>query len=238
MTQIRIQYLLFLVSILLYACNHKQDSASITPSPKPIKEIEAKTNQRIYPAQDLLALYDSVPAFPLEVSTSIGDEDPESAAFLYKGKEIPRALSIVFDSLLYSREDRPYKDEVIEHTEIYATKKFYISPTTVALLTRVPGDYWSSKMMLFHFDLPTGTVTQKYEIAETWGDAGDSYIKKSIISKTKNNQHRITIEVGECHPLDENLENFSCVDSLLEGTISEQKIAFSKRKRVKETSDK
>ncbi|RNI33050.1 hypothetical protein EFA69_01100 [Rufibacter immobilis] len=238
MTQIKIQYLLFLVSLLLYSCNQKEASASITPSPKPGKETKAKTIQKIYSAQDLLALYDSVPAFPLEVSTTIGDEDPESAAFLYKGKEIPRALSIMFDSLLYSREDRPYKGEVIEHTEIYATKRFHISPTTVALLTRVPGDYWSSKMMLFHFDLPTGTVTQKYEIAETWGDAGDSYIKKSIISKTKNNQHRISIEVSECHPLDENLKNFSCVDSLLEGTISEQKIAFYKRKRLKVSNGK
>ncbi|WP_192823298.1 hypothetical protein [Rufibacter sp. LB8] len=126
----------------------------------------------------------------------------------------------------------------MEHTQVFATKMFQISPTSVALLTRVPGFYWSSKLMLFHFNVTTNRPTHAYELADTWGDAGNSYLRESVITKTQNNTYQIKITSGECNPIDGPLSKRHCVDSLLKGTITNQAIAFNKRLKVKDTIEK
>jgi hypothetical protein len=179
--------------------------------------------------EKFLALYEPLDTFPVKVSTKIGEwEGPESERFLWKGRHLPEKYWFLFDSLV--RVENNFTGETF-----YANKRFRVNDQTQALLTRVPGQYWSSQIYLFLLDTASFRITRAYRLAESWGDAGDSFYLESEIHQTHPEQFRLESHQGECHPLDEDYRLFRCNDTLTICLLRENKFKILARKPFRKT---
>ena len=193
------------------ASNSKNSALSIS------EQTVFKTQTQV---NTFLTLYAPADTFPINISTKVGEwEGPESVNFKWWGKIIPSSFWRVF----YSRV--PFKPLATD-PPFYATKRFRVNDSTVALLTRVPGAYWSSQVYLFLFDTRVNTITTSLRVAEAWADTGDSFYLESRIEKLQNYKFRIVLNQGECHPLDENYEQFACTDSVKTYVLTDQKFSL------------
>lgn len=176
--------------------------------------------------QALLALYTPTDSFPLFISTKAGEwEGPESPNFKWQGQEIPLPLCSLFDSLIHYNKQA-------ETSGLFATCKFRVDSTTVALLTRVPGDYWSGKIYLFLLDINRYTITSSLLVAEAWANAGNSFYIESQLNKSGNHYFRVNISQRECFPVDENFEKFTCTDSIKTALVRNQKVKIITKKKL------
>ncbi|HEX7413357.1 MAG TPA: hypothetical protein VF411_04865, partial [Bacteroidia bacterium] len=66
-----------------------------------------------------------------------------------------------------------------------ACYKFPIDKSHIALITRIPGEYVSSKITLLVFDIDKDSIIKSLNLADTWGDAGESFVYNSCIFKDK-----------------------------------------------------
>jgi hypothetical protein len=178
--------------------------------------------------KSFLALYSPQDTFPVEVSTKIGEwEGPQSKKFRWKGVPLPEKYWVLFDSLI----------QVQDHDTgetFYANKRFRVNDRIQALLTRVPGRYWSSQIYLFLLDTASFRITRAYRLAESWADAGDSFYLESVIRQGRANQFQLESRQGECHPQDENYKKFTCTDTLTVGLLQDNTIKIISRKpRIK-----
>jgi hypothetical protein len=114
----------------------------------------------------------------------------------------------------------------------YANKRFRVSDRTQALLTRVPGQYWSSQIYLFLLDTASFRITHAHRLAESWADAGDSFYLESEIHQTRPGEFRLESRQAECHPLDANYRRFKCTDTLTVGLLRENQISILAKKPV------
>ena len=62
----------------------------------------------------------------------------------------------------------------------YGCYKFNLSSDTIALIIRCPSEYWESSLKLFLFNKETLLTSDWIELAQIWGDAGDSEKKFPI----------------------------------------------------------
>ena len=174
-----------------------------------LNSLTGKNNRFTNPEQvnTFLNLYESAENFPLQISTKTGEwEGPAAVNFYWRGTVIPTTFWPVFDSLVTY-------DRLSEDPLFFSTKRFWVNKTTLALLTRVPGEYWPSQIYLFLFDIKTYKIIQSLRIAEAWADMGDSFYLESSIEKEKENSFRISLNQHECHPIDEKYEQFTCTES-------------------------
>ena len=123
---------------------------------------------------------------------------------------------------------------------LFACYKFSISKDKIGLIVRAPAMYVSSSIKLFIYDLNTNKLTESLELAENWGDAGDSMIKTSWLYTDKNKINAF-MWISEGH--DNSVENesdstitLSDKYSLLEihpkiDTLSEDSLSLEKRFR-------
>ena len=119
--------------------------------------------------KSFLALFAPQDTFPVEVSTKIGEwEGSQSKKFRWKGVPLPEKYWVLFDSLIQVQDHNTGET-------YYANTRFRVNDQTQALLTRVPGRYWSSQIYLFLLDTASFRVTQAYRLAESWAYAGDSF---------------------------------------------------------------
>jgi hypothetical protein len=177
--------------------------------------------------KNFLALFAPQDTFPLKVSTKVGEwEGPQSEKFLWKGRPLPEKYWFLFDSLLQVKHN--FSGETF-----YANKRFRVSGRTQALLTRVPGQYWSSQIYLLLLDTVSFRVTRAYRLAESWGDAGDSFYLESVIHQTRPGEFRLESQQGECHPLDADYRRFKCTDTLTVGLLQENQIKIISRKPMR-----
>jgi len=197
-----------------------------------LNSLTGKNNGFTNPEQvnTFLNLYAPAENFPLHLSTKAGEwEGPESVNFYWRGTVIPTTFWSVFDSLV--TYDRLSEDHLF-----FSTKKFWVNSTTLALLTRVPGEYWPSQIYLFLFDAKTNKITQSLRIAEAWADMGDSFYLESSIEKEKENSFRINLNEHECHPVDEKYEQFTCTESQKVYLLQNQEFKLISATDVKKSS--
>jgi hypothetical protein len=179
--------------------------------------------------ESFLALYEPLDTFPVPVSTKIGEwEGPHSEKFLWKGRPLPEKYWILFDTLVHVENN--YTGETF-----YANKKFRVDDHTLALLTRVPGQYWSSQIYLFLLDTVRFRVTHAYRLAESWADAGDSFYLESVIHQLGPGRFRLESRQGECHPLDADYRKFKCTDTLTVCLLRDKQFKIITRKAVRKT---
>jgi hypothetical protein len=185
-----------------------------------------------------LALYESLDTFPVKVSTKIGEwEGPESARFHWRGRPVPEKYWFLFDSLIQVTTNATATGETLSalNETFYANKRFRVDDRTQALLTRVPGQYWSSQIYLFLLDTASFRITRAYRLAESWGDAGDSFYLESEIHQNQPEQFRLESRQGECHPLDEDYRHFQCSDTLTVCLLRENQFQIIMKKPVRKT---
>lgn len=189
--------------ILLFACSKQNEQSTID------EKDSAKTERSEYPKENLqdklIALYSPYVKFPLKLSTLNGQDNPEASDFEFRGNKIPRNLEFYFKSTPWYWEGMDYS--------FYAVYQFEVNKNILALITRSPGEYWESKLVIFLFDTKQDKIIKGLEVAETFGDAGDVFTLEAILKK-ENNNFKIEINQEECHPINEDLDNIECVDSL------------------------
>jgi len=178
------------------------------------------TFKKLEQVNTFLNLYVPTDSFPITLSTKVGEwEGPESNNFKWRGTAIPPTFWPVFYALVSY-------NPLAEEPSFFATKRFLINNYTLALLTRVPGEYWSSQVYLFLFDTQTYKIIKSLRVAEAWADAGDSFYLETTIDKVGENGFRIILKQNECHPLDENYEKFTCADSLKTFSLQNRDLRF------------
>ncbi|NIG56696.1 hypothetical protein [Chitinophaga sp. Cy-1792] len=154
----RILYLL--LSVALFACN-----TGTRPSKADLREEQA--------IQHLLARYKKVSFDSLKVYPA---SDLEDAAYRFKGKALDTNDVRLLPTGDWSGD-----------TGVFGCFRFRLDSTRWGLLTRVPSYYESTSIRIFIYDQVTKKITDGTQLAETWGDEGDSFQQESWIYKEKTN---------------------------------------------------
>jgi hypothetical protein len=198
----------------------EKDTVSAEQQP----EVSAQNTVQVNKLNQLVNLYEETESFPITISTKQKEDQLDLIEAANEGKEIPKDLLSVFDSLVeYNRN--------AEHTEVYATRRFSVSDSTIGLLTRVRGYYWPSKIILFLVNTHSGNIITKQEVADNWGDAGESLMEEAKLNKNSSNQLTLQIAKEKCAPTDESLKKIECVDSLFTYQIDSKQIRLLERKK-------
>ncbi|MCB2409821.1 hypothetical protein [Hymenobacter lucidus] len=187
------------------SCQDNTAPASVMVSPAaeaaaPAPEIAASYSS----VQQLLALYPVYP-LPLRLSTTELDENSTSKPTLVQGRPVPEPLLALFGQAVQQSEGNG----------VFALARLDLPDRKVGLLTRMPGEYASTRIKLLVLDPPSGRILDECEVAETFGDAGDAYIRTSTISRDAKKQLLITIDQQHCSPTDSTMEHITCSDSVL-----------------------
>ncbi|MCW3105073.1 MAG: hypothetical protein JWO09_3513 [Bacteroidetes bacterium] len=138
----------FLSILLLSACSSNpstDQSATETPATRDLGKTFADINP------DSLYVY------------SI--ENTEDKNYKFAGRLLDSSIISIFP--YYVKGDQRWK------TEYFGCYKFAIDSSRIALVTRVPGEYVSSSLQLFIYDIQKDSVTQQIDLADLWGDAGE-----------------------------------------------------------------
>lgn len=72
------------------------------------------------------------------------------------------------------------------HDDFFACGKIKMGPGIYGLLIRTPSVYESSSIKFFIYDSANVSLNTHYELAEAWGDAGDSYSLRTWLFKDSN----------------------------------------------------
>ena len=181
--------LLYLFTIIIFfSCEEK---------PKKTQKIVVKTI-RDSKYKNLLSKFKNISIDTLEVYSS---EDYGK----YRGIKMDS-----LDAILFPKEIA--EAYFLEH-DLYACYKFEINPTKIGLLARTPSMYVPSSIKLFIYNKIEDNISEYIELAESWGDAGDSTEKKSWIIKTKENKINALIKETESHDHSVEDENDTIVES-------------------------
>lgn len=144
-------------------------------------------------------------------------KDLERDTLLVKSAEIADSLGDFFGNKI---DTTFYK--FINHNDVewarradynfFGCYKFNLNRDTIGLIMRCPSACWESSIKLLLFSKKTSLTFDWVELAQVWGDAGDSEKKYSYLVTGKN-QHLVNLFVEYCYSLDEDLEKFECGDS-------------------------
>lgn len=167
------QILILLTMTLFFSCQEKNENT---------QKVAVKTVQKDK-YKDLLAKFKNIAIDTLVVYSA--EEDFGK----YKGIRIDSLDATLFPENIA-------KDYLLEH-DIFACYKFDINSSKIGLIARTPSEYVPSSIKLFVYDKTKNTISQYIELAENWGDAGESWVKTSWIIKNKGNQFRVLIEEDE-----------------------------------------
>ena len=168
--------LYFILPLLAFSCDQTQTTQK--KETNPVKK-ESKYKR-------LLAKYKNKSFDTLQVYS------PEELTGEYKGVELDSADAILFPEDIAQQHfsDAP---------GLFAVYKFAIDSNRLGLITRTPSEYVPSSIKLFFFDKAKDTITSYVELAESWGDAGDVWIKDAWIFKNQQKHFESFIMVQEMH---------------------------------------
>jgi hypothetical protein len=194
--------LLYLLIILMFfSCEKKT---------KHTQKIVAKKNKDSK-YENLLSKFKDISIDTLEVYSSENYDN-------YKGIKMDSV-----DAILFPKEIA--EEYFLEH-DLYACYKFDINSTKIGLLARTPSMYVPSSIKLFFYNKTEDNIKEYIELAESWGDAGDSMEKTSWIIQNKKNEINVLMRIRESH--DHSIENEN--DTIVENWYYHNLINISKQK--------
>lgn len=134
----------------------------------------SKTGTRRLPPDkyaELLSLYQPITVgnFKVYSTTNFYDE-----AYKFKGKKLNDAQVQLLPKKAISGDPA---------SGLFATYKFIIDANRTGLLTRSPGQYDSSSIKLLIYDKRKDAITDCFQVAEKWADAGDAFEAQSWLFK-------------------------------------------------------
>lgn len=135
----------------------------------PAVKLSAKHTVSHYEA--LLNLYQPITITTFRVFSTTNFYDD---AYKFKGKQIDDALLSLLPKKMLSTDDG---------ASYFATYKFAIDANRTALLTRSPGQYDASSIKLLIYDKQKDAITDCFQVAEKWHDAGDTFEAVSWLYK-------------------------------------------------------
>ncbi|MCW3071924.1 MAG: hypothetical protein JWO44_1814 [Bacteroidetes bacterium] len=107
----------------------------------------------------------------------------EDKNYKFVGKVLDSSVISIFP--YYIRNDERW------NREFFGCYKFAIDTSHIALITRVPGEYVSSSLQLFIYDIQRDSVTVQIDLADLWGDAGDFAEHSSCIFYSPDKELKI-----------------------------------------------
>jgi hypothetical protein len=113
----------------------------------------------------------------------------------------------------------------------YACFKKSLNDSTIMLVMRTPSEYWESSVKIYLLNTRTQKTFDKYEAAESWGDAGDVMIKTSWLIRNNADYKLITFK-NTCWALDYDLDSTECSDSTFYLSIINNKILEEKKEET------
>ena len=152
----------------LIGCNNKEIAEQPAPS-------DTTATSQTLPSkfERLFALYPSITFDSLRV---------ESPHYEDNGNLIGKFIGKPLDSAAFSQLRTLLGRDIPPLSEGYfAYGKFAVEPGLVGLITRVPGMYSPSKVHLYLVDPVKDVLVSDLELSEHWGDAGDVFLKQSVL---------------------------------------------------------
>lgn len=119
----------------------------------------------------LLNLYQPVTITTFRVFSTTNFYDD---TYKFKGKQIDDSMVSLLPQKMLSTDDG---------ASYFATYKFAIDANRTGLLTRSPGQYDASSIKLLIYDKQKDAITDFFQIAEKWHDAGDTFEAVSWLYK-------------------------------------------------------
>jgi hypothetical protein len=164
------KYLIIFLTFILFSCNDQSNNIK--------REIERPKIESKF--ENLLKKYKSINIDTLVIYSMFDDKKFEGIRInRLEGKLFPKEI---------------IEQNFINHElDIFACYKFNIDTSKIGLITRTPSMYSPTSIKLFIYDINLDAITKYIEVAETWGDAGDSMEKKSWVILNKN-KFKILIE--------------------------------------------
>jgi hypothetical protein len=191
---------IFCLAVFSTSCGQERTTPeSVVIAPAAEQAPEAATT----PVQQLVALYPSH-RLPLQLSTQELEDNPDLHDSLLQGRPIPQALVPILDEEINT-----------EGNDVFALARLELPDQQIGLLTRLPGAYVSSRIILFVLNQRSGKITDQCEVAETFGDAGDSYVRTSSLRWDAGHLLHIQVSQSNCSPVKEDMSDITCVDSTL-----------------------
>jgi len=169
-------HLLLLFLLLSVACRHKGNLLSTTDN-----------------YDELLNMYK-----PLTVDTMkiFAASAPDSNAYAFKGIHIDSVKVALFPDKLIKNRDKH---------EFYATYRFDIDSTRTGLITRAPTPDDAASLLLLVYNKQKNAITDGFEVAQSYGDAGDMFEKQSWLFT--DNQKKIRCLIWEQQARNEAVNN-------------------------------
>ncbi len=195
------QLLYLLIILIFFSCEEK---------PKHLHKIETeKDKESKY--KNLLSKFKDISIDTLKVYSSENYDN-------YRGIKMDSV-----DAILFPKEIA--EEYFLEH-DLYACYKFEINSTKIGLLARTPSMYVPSSIKLFIYNKIEDNIKDYIELAESWGDAGDSMEKTSWIIQNEKNEINVLMRIIESH--DHSIENEN--DTIVENWHYHHLINISKQK--------
>ena len=157
--------ILYLLFFCLIACNEPAQNNSIK-------------KDSVYAG--LIKMYKPLDFDTLKVSPA---ENADSIGYKFKGEKID-ANRLKLLPIDISDDDS---------NGLFAVYQFKIDNHRTGLITRIPSQYSSSSITLFIYDTITDCITDHFELADTFGDEGWSFVKNGYIFKDRNGRFKYLI---------------------------------------------
>ena len=167
-------YLILLYSLIVVACNSE---------PKSVGNAASKSDH----SSAFLNKFKLISVDTLKIQ-SLSQENSKNE---FLGNPLDTA-----DAKLFPKEMA--EKHLKEFPSLFAYYKFPIGKQKLGLIVRTPAMYIPSSVKLFIYDLNSKTLTESVELAENWGDAGDSLIKTSWLFQDQN-KIQVFMWVNEGH---------------------------------------
>ncbi|AYA37376.1 hypothetical protein D3Y59_10125 [Hymenobacter oligotrophus] len=210
---------LLLLSAYFYGCQQEAPAGLKTESYQSAKNVAAHDSLRL---QQLLRYYPEA-RLPLKLSTEVAAKDTSIMSPLPGEKLVPDSLTRLLGIGANSAGN-----------DVFAVSKLLLSKERVGLFTRVPGEYDPSKIKLSIVNTRTGQIDADFEVAETYGDAGVSYVRTTDVIRTPEGSLQLLVNQANCWPLDEELSNIKCVDSSFIYKFGNSDLRLMNKKKLKE----
>ena len=150
----------------------------------------------------LLAKYKEISFDTLKVFSSTG---LDSKQYKFKGTQLDSIDVLLFPESI--------SEQYINDPGYFACYKFPIDNFKIGLITRTPSTYESSSIKLLIFDKQRNTISDLFELAEIFGDAGDAAEKVSWLFKDENKKYKSFTWLTESHDNSVDDEKDTTVDS-------------------------
>jgi hypothetical protein len=206
-------FLLWVVPFL--GCNRNQpiEQVAVTELVNPDK---AKKT-----IDDLISLYPSIRFDTLSVYSAQELEDNSKNKF--KGTKVDSTYFSFFP-----KEERGY---FYAEPEVFACYKMDLDSSHVGLITRTPSEYVPSSIKLYVVNIKSGTMVETFELAESWGDAGDSMTKDPWLYRNRDNELEWLYWRQDCSYETEDAEIPICSDSLAVFRLDKGRISSVQTKK-------